>query len=320
MFVCLMSTGVAEPYVYVFSVDNFEAMIYYLFTSAAYAGDTVIRFLRARRESTRDGVVLVTHLPEIASLYVRTKMFIIDVVSALPLTVICFLSGVSMATSHTGHIVSILRMLRMLKFARVHDMLFRIHEITGWSVTCVNIFQFAVMSMMVLHWIACLWASMGMIEWDGDSYTGTKSWMTKARRSYSFLEFQDDQDLYLMSLYWSVTVLSSVGFGDITPQAKGEFFWAIICMCIGGTVWAYVVGSVCGMAASIDKHRNAFESRLNDINVLCDERRMPPKLREQVTNYYSHAGEFMRMKLYHETIRDLSPALKGEVVNWMYGS
>merc|ERR1719183_606410 len=91
-------------------------------------------------------------------------------------------------------------------------------------------------------------------------------------------------------------------------------------MGIGGTVWAYVVGSVCGMAASMDKHRNAFENQLNDVNVLCTERKFPSELTERVQSYYKHAKEFMRMKLYHDTIKELSPALKGEVVNWMYGS
>jgi hypothetical protein len=310
MFLCLLATGVFEPYVFVFKVDTCASEIFYWCSSFVYMADTALRFFRAQRKSTREGVVLVTDLREIASMYMRDWMFYIDFCSALPVSLIVILRGEQM--TERGRLLSGVRMIRLLKFARLPHFLHRLHEISNWPFSTLSVIQFGMMSCLVLHWIACLWASLGA--------DAEESWLHQAKDEYQFLEFVDNHDMYLMSLYWSVTVLSSVGFGDITPRARAEFFWAIVCMVIGGTVWAYVVGCICSMATSMDKHRTAFESQMNDVNIMCAERQFDPSLRSRVQDFYQHAKEFMRMQNYHKTIRDLSPALKGEVVNWMYGS
>jgi hypothetical protein len=309
MFISLIAIGIIEPYVFVFGIMSVSYEVFYWTSSACYVADTCIHFFRAQRQSTRDGVVLVTDLSEIARIYMEDWTFYIDVFSALPVSLIVTLLGLQ--RTFAGRILSGVRMIRLLKFARLPGLIHRVHDVLGTSFSLLSIFQFGLMSCMVLHWIACLWASLGNFQ--------TNSWLHKASAKYQFLEFSDHRDMYLMSLYWSVTVLSSVGFGDIVPQQRSEFIIAIVCMFIGGTVWAYVVGSVCGLVTSMDKHRNAFESLVNDVNTMCTERNFPAKLQQRVWDYYQHAKEFMRMKEYHGTIRDLSPALKGEVVSWMYG-
>jgi len=312
MFWCLIVTGVVEPYVSVFygrGHIDLQYKVFYWTSTAVFSVDFCLRFFRAQKQSTRDGVVLVTHLPQIARMYMRTWSFYIDLVSALPLSPLAYLLGIDVYISQT---LAVCRMVRLLKFARLHGTFFRIHDVSGWSFSAIYIFQFVMMSALVLHWIACVWASLVTND--------KQSWFTKAEKDYQFLDFDADADMYLMSLYWSVTVLTQVGFGDITPQARAEFFWAIVCMGVGGTVWAYVVGNVCGISAGLDKHRDEFKNLLNDVSVLCAERHLPWVLQERVEQFYKHSKDFIRMKSYHHTVRDLSPALKGEVLDWMYGN
>jgi hypothetical protein len=318
MFGVLICVGAVEPYVCVWGIIQGHGQhnvitykLFYWFCTTAFVSDMCLRFVRARKKSTREGVVLVTRRAEILKLYIRTPTFYIDLISAVPLSGIAVLCGDDPQSSLGGRILAVFRMVRLVKFLNLRGTFFRIHDVTGWSFASINIFQFAMMSVMVLHWIACLWASLVT--------NSDNCWMAQARQHYQFLSFDESHNMYLMSLYWSVSVLSSVGFGDIVPQARGEFFWAIICMGIGGTVWAYVVGSVCGISASLDKQHDEFKNLLGDVNNFCIERGLPRKLAERVEDFYQHAKDFMRMRGYHHTIRDLSPALKGEVVSWMYG-
>jgi len=151
-----------------------------------------------------------------------------------------------------------------------------------------------------------------------------ETWLTELRAQLrvhgSDAQFESIADEYLLSLYWSVTVISSVGFGDITPRTNQEILCAQICMAIGGGVWAYIVGSVCSIVFTLDKHRHTFENLMNDVNVICKERHLPKDLQERIRDFFRHARDFMRMKEYHETVHELSPALKGEVIKCMYGS
>ena len=47
---------------------------------------------------------------------------------------------------------------------------------------------------------------------------------------------------YIASLYWTVTTVTTVGYGDITPTAPAERVYAIICMVVGTGVFGYVIG------------------------------------------------------------------------------
>ena len=38
---------------------------------------------------------------------------------------------------------------------------------------------------------------------------------------------------YLSALYWAITTLTSVGYGDITPQNDWELLFCVVCMILG---------------------------------------------------------------------------------------
>merc|ERR1719261_1812100 len=56
--------------------------------------------------------------------------------------------------------------------------------------------------------------------------------------------------VYILALYWSVMTLTSVGYGDITPQNSLEYVVAVILMVIVAYVWAYIVGSIVSLLAN----------------------------------------------------------------------
>lgn len=299
VFALIVGSGIYEPYVWVFNIDTAWANAIAIILSLIFSCDTFMHFIRAKRQSTREGVVLVTHLPTLAKRYLR-GMFVVDFFSSVPWSL--FL----------GPEYQICCLIRLLRFTHAGRLMMNLQAVTGLAYSSLNMVEFAVISCLVLHWIACFWGYVGLMDQH-------HSWLAKAHEDVHVLDLSQMHNVYLLSLYWSVTVLSSVGFGDVTPTTRVEFLCAIMCMAIGGCVWAYIVGSVCSMATSFDKHRNEFENQMNDVTVLARERRLPYQLQERVRDFYKHAREFMRMKQYHATIRELSPGLKGEVVGWMYG-
>jgi len=60
---------------------------------------------------------------------------------------------------------------------------------------------------IVMHLIACAWIYVGEHHKWG-------SWL--ANKNFNIHEFQHDaQTVYITSLYWVVTTLTTVGYGDI---------------------------------------------------------------------------------------------------------
>lgn len=50
----------------------------------------------------------------------------------------------------------------------------------------------------------------------------------------------------MASLYYAVMTLTSVGYGDITPQNEAEYIGCIFLMLVSGIVWAYILGGSVG--------------------------------------------------------------------------
>ena len=48
--------------------------------------------------------------------------------------------------------------------------------------------------------------------------------------------------IYVSSFYWSIVTITSVGYGDVTPQNTGEMQWCTMFLLMGSCLWAYIIG------------------------------------------------------------------------------
>jgi CRP-like cAMP-binding protein len=109
---------------------------------------------------------------------------------------------------------------------------------------------------LVCHLISCLWFFISTIE-----ISKNRNWVIK----YGVQDL-DEFDLYICSLYWTVTTLTTVGYGDITPDNNLE---RGVCMCvmIGGVFfYSYTVGTITSLMSESDRRRAKFESKLHILN------------------------------------------------------
>ena len=58
--------------------------------------------------------------------------------------------------------------------------------------------------------------------------------------------------IYSACLYWAITTITSVGYGDITPQNADEMRFCTFFLLVGSILWAYIIGNACGIASSLD--------------------------------------------------------------------
>ena len=73
-----------------------------------------------------------------------------------------------------------------------------------------RLFFFIIMSLMVLHIISCMWVFMAKISSEDRSDT----WIGEDYAEYADKEHSH---LYLISLYYVITSMTTVGYGDISP-------------------------------------------------------------------------------------------------------
>ena len=83
----------------------------------------------------------------------------------------------------------------------------------------------------ITHLICCVWIIVG--RYDDDPL----SWLQD-------FESRSGSDIYLESFYYSITTMTTVGYGDISAYTFAERIVAIIIMFIGVMVFSFASGSL----------------------------------------------------------------------------
>jgi hypothetical protein len=219
--------------------------LYFLF-------DTALNFIRPTRDASRGADI--TDIREISFNYV-TGWFCVDVLSSIPMDLISlFLPGFPRD-------LKALRLLRFFRLVKLFRMLRAARLITNWqdrfqiSYSTVELIKILGIMILSSHWLACLWgltASVTPVEFESWYYL-----VTLDGQNHRMID--SPYGLYVLSLYFSVMTLCTVGYGDIHPITFAEHIVCIIMMLVGGIVWAYLIGCLTAIVSNLDRHGNRFK-------------------------------------------------------------
>jgi voltage-gated potassium channel len=252
------------------------------FISLLLAADILMRFSRPIVVAGRP----VTSRTEIHSHYLRS-WFVVDLLAAIPFDVIAAAPGI--ADSSTAPALRLLGLLRLLRVARILVLQREWRVRTSFNPAVLRLSFFFFWICMVAHWIACGWIAL-----DG------------AQAGHPELH------PYQQALYWTITTLTTVGYGDISPVGGGQVAYAMVVMGLGVAMYGYVIGNVASLLANIDVMRSRHLGRIETINHFMRDRQVPRKLQARVRDYYNYLWE-SRMGQQTEMLEDLPTSLHIEI-------
>jgi len=118
---------------------------------------------------------------------------------------------------------------------------------------------------------------------------------------------------YLAALYWAMTTLTTVGYGDIIPTSDVERIYSTAAMVIGGGFYGYVVGSITSMVANNDLNASAYYERMDLIQAWLTHHHLPMQMKRVLRRYFkaylSEKSAVSEADIWH----DLSPELQKDV-------
>lgn len=202
----------------------------------------------------------------------------INLIASLPIDFIVriFISPVP------GYVIGIIRFPRLLRGFQCLGIFRRWENNVNVNPVVIRMINLVVTIFLIDHWVACLWFFIGEV-----AHISGESWLTNAS-----LESARTSTQYLKSLYWSITTLTTVGYGDITPTNDLEIVFTLVIMFLGVSMYAFIIGNVASLIANLDANQGRFREKLDQIQAYMRERRIPAILQQQVRDYYQYMWEY----------------------------
>lgn len=187
-------------------------------------------------------------------------------------------------------LLRVLKMIRMINLPRLWRFMSRWQASFGFSYLIVDFCKFIFILTLTAHLYACVWVAIeGKVTRGVFSYTtADTTWLSALIESKGDpchpSASKDSICVYWLAMYWAVMTLTSVGYGDVTPQNQLEYTVVAIMMMFSGLVWAYIVGSVVSLIHTMDTSVE-FKQNMDQMNEMMESRGLPTELRVRMRRY-----------------------------------
>ncbi|KAF3704433.1 Potassium voltage-gated channel subfamily H member 6 [Channa argus] len=228
---------------------------------------------------------VVTQPSRIAKHYVK-GWFPIDLFAAIPFDLLIFRSG----SDEMATLTSLLKTARLLRLVRVARKLDRYSEY-GAAVLFLLMCTFV----LIAHWLACIWYAIGYVE---RPYTET-GWLDNLAEQLGKAYNDSDsssgpsvKDKYVTALYFTLSSLTSVGFGNVSPNTNSEKIFSICVMVIGSLMYASIFGNVSAIIQRLYTGTTRYHTQMLRVKEFIRFHQIPGGLRQRLEEYFQHAWSY----------------------------
>ncbi|XP_025032051.1 potassium voltage-gated channel subfamily H member 2 [Python bivittatus] len=226
---------------------------------------------------------VVSHPAKIAIHYFK-GWFLIDMVAAIPFDLLIFGSG----SEETTTLIGLLKTARLLRLVRVARKLDRYSEY-GAAVLFLLMCTFA----LIAHWLACIWYAIGNMEGKAIGWLHSLGGQIGKPFNESTHHLGPSiKDKYITALYFTFSSLTSVGFGNVSPNTNPEKIFSICVMLIGSLMYASIFGNVSAIIQRLYSGTARYHTQMLRVREFIRFHQIPNPLRQRLEEYFQHAWSY----------------------------
>ncbi|OCT61292.1 potassium voltage-gated channel subfamily H member 8 [Xenopus laevis] len=270
----------------------------------------------------------VVYDPRSICVHYATTWFFVDLIAALPFDL---LYAFSVNVYFGVHLLKTVRLLRLLRLMQKLD------RYSQYSAVVLTL----LMSMfgLLAHWMACIWYFIGQKEIEvneigwlhefskrlGLPFTPVEKILSTNSNIHSNGSHVGNQSVfeliggpslrssYITSLYFAVSSLTSVGFGNVSANTDAEKIFSICTMMIGALMHAVVFGNVTAIIQRMYSRRSLYHTRTKDLKDFIRVHRMPKQLKQRMLECFQTTWSVNNGIDANELLRDFPDELRADV-------
>lgn len=239
---------------------------------------------------------LITDRRQIAVGYLKGWCFI-DVLATIPFDMV-MCAGFT-CESETSLLLSLKlfrfsKIIRLVRLAKLNKILFMLEDISSSKLVASGFlfFRLAFILIVMAHWIACIWIFIGFHNRDSPY-----NWLISFK-----LEDASNIEIYVSALYWSLTTITSVGYGDTRPTNTPETAFVLVAMVVSSVVFAYLLGSITAFIVQQSASEVNHREQVMALNHFMKSRSISIALRGKVKRYLEFVWEMTRNSPIEKTV------------------
>ncbi|XP_032219964.2 potassium voltage-gated channel subfamily H member 6 isoform X3 [Nematostella vectensis] len=229
----------------------------------------------------QDSDEIISNPKNIGLHYLKT-WFVVDFFAAIP-----FEFMINPTKEGAATLMGLFKTARLLRLVRVARKLDRYSEY-GLAVVVLLTCLF----MLLAHWLACIWHAIGHHE-----IHNTNGWIwLLAMEGKNALKYNASDhstwpnvnSRYVTSLYFTLTSLTTVGFGNVSPNTNAEKAFSVCVMLVGALFYAAIFGNMTAIIQRLYSRTSRFHRDLRVIEEFSKFNKVPPSLRDDLEEFFRH--------------------------------
>ncbi|XP_008111622.2 potassium voltage-gated channel subfamily H member 4 isoform X1 [Anolis carolinensis] len=249
----------------------------------------------------------VIYEPRSICLHYVATWFFVDLIAALPFDLLYVFN---VPVTYLVHLLKTVRLLRLLRLLQKLD---RYSQYSAMVLTLL-------MSMFALlaHWMACIWYVIGRQE-SNDPVTWDIGWLHELGKRIEAPYLNTSvggpsiRSAYIASLYFTLSSLTSVGFGNVCANTDAEKIFSICTMLIGALMHAVVFGNVTAIIQRMYSRRSLYHTRMKDLKDFIRVHRLPQQLKQRMLEYFQTTWSVNNGIDANELLRDFPDELRADI-------
>ncbi|CAD8096093.1 unnamed protein product [Paramecium sonneborni] len=215
--------------------------------------------------------------------------------------------------------VKVIRLMRALKLKKIIN---QIEDSLSLDKSITSFIQFLKICLIILclsHWLACIWNAIRLFQ------PNQQDWYSQYVVNY-YQKLDNDPNYwfnqYVAGIYFSITTMITIGYGDISPKNTIERSFGVFVMILASGVFGYVMNSIVLLFQNTNESLEELLNQNDSVKKYLKQKCIHKSLQARIKNYseWLIEDEQLQKGYANNTLEKLSLPLRNQVTQLVHGN